>query len=593
MLSKPVFYILSCVVWAIVGIQIMLNRGMIVASVQEHFADNWQIMLALFGAIAFFLGLVVHSSLADALMKADKTGLAPADVKAMAEARALLAQKEGRMSDALQAYESAGMLSRALDIAHQVGDKPALARLSAALGKHDRARKYYLELEEWELAAQSSSLLGDIRSARECYMRAAREQEFRQAIPSAVAGLCERAGDLPRAAALYEQAQEFQRAADCFGLIGDAEKEQTCLVQAKAIEAVERRMRQSRYDDSTYLKDLEKGAHMLETAGDLLGAAQIYAQAQNWEQAARVFERFEEWERAARAYERAEAPDKAAQARSRISSSGKPADSLAAKSPARHGLQSPIPAPGAQLSRQDREMDIQKSVVEAGFPRAGAAVSPGITLPDLPKPILPSQPKSAGAAHAASASEILPEARDQIMRFLREGNFTETARAYRAAGDLVMAAAFFEQANDFASAAQVYQELGNAKEAIACLRRAGNLDKAAVQTTPIQAGEAVETLIAEMLAADATGDSVSLCELLISLGRHAQALEILRTRLVGESLAGDNADVLLKFAGLFEKHGALKEALAVHHLLLTSKTGTGVVSPAEQQSTDKLGGAAT
>ncbi len=175
-MKKTIFHIVAGIVWlAFAGI-IYASWTVLVDSAASFDKNNATPIVAISVTLLAFLGVVIHSKLADAFDPKRIHDTVPRTAEAKRQAAELAgadALKEGRPVEAMDIFEKAGLYLQAAQVAQQVNDKVALLRFSVKLGHYDRARRICVELEDYEGAAHAATLMGDITAARDYFRQAA------------------------------------------------------------------------------------------------------------------------------------------------------------------------------------------------------------------------------------------------------------------------------------------------------------------------------------------------------------------------------------------------------------------------------------
>ncbi|MGI8908463.1 MAG: protein kinase domain-containing protein [Candidatus Sumerlaeaceae bacterium] len=508
---------------------------------------------AIMGALAL---LLVVSKLADIITvkkKPDDGKLNPYEIRERAEREGEAAVKAKEFERALKIYEHGGLTNKAVDIARQLNDKQALVRLYTKLGFHDRARRISVELKDYETAAQSSALMGEIDVARELYKEAAAAQESREVAPIVIAGLWDRAGDYLTAARLYEEASDLDLASECYSLLHDAVNAKRCMDSAKVLQAYERRASfTTNTDDERYRTDMAQGAKLLEAVGDFLGAGLAFRKAELLLEAAIDFERFQEWERAARAYDEVGLKDRAELARTR----------LPAITPAHDSSM------GADSSSQ--QMMYMSPPSSAPLP-ANAPTPPPFVPVAVQMHQVPYAP-----VYASQLSTTDPDLPVKVAQRVRRGHFIEAAEFALEGNDWLMAAALYEQGGALLQAADLYRNIGKVTDAMFCLQRAGRMREAALLGIAMgQEEKARDMLLKHVLENQDQEAGLLLADILMREGKKEEAAELLRVRLAPRGINEETAALHYLFAQLLEKYGSADEAVPYYREL----TAAGADSP--------------
>lgn len=321
-MTKRQFGQIAALVWVSVLGGIALAWPTLVMTLEEFFPKNG-LMTTIFACVLlFFFMLLVHAMISDRVLVPEKIQdehqVQVEERRKKIEQDADTAAKAGRKKEAMQLYESGGMLMSALKVAEDLHETESMVRLYSKLGRHDRARKCYTEMKDYEGAAYESGLMGEVDQAKEYYRQAAQVRESKGATPRELAPLLNRCGESYKAAQLYEEAGMFKQAAECYDLVGDRDNFRRCNSQASAIEMYERQSGQSEKNSEAYKADLRHSGELLESVGDYFGAGEQFLEAGLPLRAAASYEKFQEWERAARAYEAGGQTDKATEMRRNV-----------------------------------------------------------------------------------------------------------------------------------------------------------------------------------------------------------------------------------------------------------------------------------
>ncbi|MEM8961238.1 MAG: protein kinase [Acidobacteriota bacterium] len=342
------------------------------------------------------------------------------------------------------------------------------ARIFHERGNWQKAAEYYRRAEKWDLAAQvylehdqldlavavfrEGTLLDRAAELYELHARLAAqpaeaERYWRRAVQLWTdIGLPARAAkayltiDQPvRAGRLFEQAGEFQQAADCYVRVGETtyalralEKESERLAASSEPTAVDDRRRIDR-----------QRAEMLANLERHLDAARLFASLGAWGEAARGYERALHWGEAARAWLEAAELGRARHALGNTRS-GEVDDALRAELFAQCG----------------EHAEAARIWLTAGHPdRAKEALEQAATgeLADTLRAEIFAQ-----TGEHASAARLYEEL----------DRFDEAAASYEEAGEGGKAASMWERAKVFDRAAALYERIGRDQEAGECWARA-------------------------------------------------------------------------------------------------------------------------
>lgn len=536
-MKRQTFNLIAVCVWISLFVVVNLFWYEILVACESMLPELEQMAGPVILLAAVIVGLSIQGRLANyyapkqVVLEKDLTA---AQKRERAIREAALALRHGRIGAAMLIYEEAGMFDDALKLAQRLGDKPGMARLFSKVGNYTRARHLYLELKDYEAAAQVSALMGKIDAARDYYKRAAEACQGK--VPEAQeAGLWERAGDRAKAAHLYEIALELERAGVCYKLLGDKENATRCAGEAEVMRAFEEKQRgETREVRERRIKHEEARASAqakeLRVQGDFLGAGIMYRKAGQMMEAAMAFERFEEWERAAEAYEKAGLKDR------------------------------------AELVRMHIEVKEEELAAEVPPPPAPAAAMPAVFVPITRAQAVPVYLGVGGAPPSS------PQARLEVCRRVRRGNFLEAAEFAKAAGDWVMAAAYYEHAGNHLAAADIYRQIGDINAAAWCLERAGRCREAALMTLAVgQKERAVEILLnAIEKGKDSKENVLALGELLIRWGKCPQAVQLLHKRIPPGAIDEANAEIYYQFARRLEDQKAWREAHSLYDEIVSA-----------------------
>lgn len=553
-MSRSGYQFVSFLVWGIaIAVAAVIWQPLFAWAQRAHPDLSYGVAGAI---IAFWLAvvLVLTASLKDRFVKEPVENTSkvmrrrpPEEVVRDAE----IALKAGRRSDALLILEQGGLLAEALKLAQESKDRDAMVRLYLKQGYYDRARRIMIDLKDYEGAAQASSLLREVKVARELYKEAAAARENQGANLAELAGLWERAGDVETAAVLHEESGDLVRAAECYDLLENTDKAKWCREAAKTMELYERRKaglsaEQVEIREAEAKQDLISTAKLLESIGDFFGAAMAYRGADLMVEAGVAFEAFEEWERAARCYEEVSLDDRAALARSR----------LPKKTPKQE------PADQADSSTGDSSASFQ---------------GPPPTRAPSPEAIAPQQfiPLSDQAAYlpvfAPQGARTMPSAELQlrVAQRLRRGEFEEAANFALEANDYLMAAALFEQGGNLLRASELYRQIGKINDAIFCLERAGLFRETALLALAMGDAPRAVALLERAINEQNDGDALRLLgEVLIEEKRFPEAIQLLLNRAAPQIVDADSAGVHYRYARLLEANGAQAEAYDIYTRML-------------------------
>ncbi|MFH0794391.1 MAG: protein kinase [bacterium] len=534
-MKKTLFTAITIVMWAAIVALILM------------FWQDWQqtygtAVVVLYALLLLFMGVVIMAILADYLLPPKTIQLrepSAAEKKARAEQQAAEALREGKPKIAMEIYESAGLVRPAIRIAEELRDKVALARLYTKAGHHERARRYHLELEDFEGAAQASTLMGDIDVARDYYRQAARAAEGNRSLGEQ-ASLWDRAGDMATAARMYEESGEMDRAAECYGLLGDEDDARRCGEHAKAFRAYERKMgvgeKKGESEELTaeYKADLTKAAELLESMGDFFGAGQLYREAEQLVEAGIDFERFHEWERAARAYDGAGLKDRAALSRSHV-----PPRPVEEKGEKPTGGPPPTSAPLPGMVSSAHFQPIQHAQYVPVY----------VTMTGVP----------------SDAAENL----EKVAQRVRRGHFEEAAEFAKKANDWLMAAALYERGGDLLQAADLYRQIGKNNDAMFCLEKAQRPREGAMLALAVgDHPRAIAVLEKGLEGKEDPELGIMLGELLVQKGKYSEALDVLHRKIAPDGVNQWSAEHYYRFARFFESRDAKKEAFELYKELL-------------------------
>ena len=535
-MKKPVFYAITVVMWAAIIFLITMFWG----DWQQRYGSA---VVVLYACLLFFMGVVIQAIIADVMLPPKTIQIrepSAAEKRARAEQSAAEALREGKPKIAMEIYEAASLVRPAIRIAEELRDKVALARLYTKAGQHERARRYCLELEDFEGAAQASTLMGDIETARDYYRQAARAAEGKISLGEQ-ASLWDRAGDNSTAARMYEEAGEMANAAECYDLLGNEEDARRCAEHAKAFRAYERKMsvgekrgELSEEEIAALKADMTKAAELLESMGDFFGAGQRYRDAEQMVEAGIAFERFQEWERAARAYDAAGLKDRASLSRSHVP------------------------------PREVKELGDKPS----GTPPPQAAPPPGMLSSAHFQPIQHAQYVPVYVTTSGVPSDAA-ENLEKVAQRVRRGHFEEAAEFAKKANDWLMAAALYERGGDLLQAADLYRQIGKTNDAMFCLEKAQRPREGAMLALAV--GDFPRAISVLEKGLESKGDpeaGIMLGELLIQKGDGAKAIDVLHKYLAPDGVSHFSAEYFYRFARLFESRDAKEEALQLYKELL-------------------------
>jgi tetratricopeptide (TPR) repeat protein/predicted Ser/Thr protein kinase len=536
-LSRSVSRLIGLGIWLAAAGAIYLDWKDLVAFGNDLLPNQGTYLVGIGGFLLIFFLVVAWSWVEDRIVKDPEKGdKAPERKKSREEIEKEVeaALKEGNKPRAMELAEAYNLFSKAAEIARDLGDKPALVRLFTKMGHHDRARRYCVELKDYEGAAQSSALMGEIKTARELYKEAAVMREAEGAPVGVLAGLWDRAGDYLTAAKLYENAGELERAAECFELVDDAESAKRLREHAHVLQAYERRksgdsLIHLQQEEEELKKDMGQSGQLLESVGDFLGAAQAYRAADQPIEAAVAFERMEEWERAAITYDKIGLGDRAALARTKIVKKPKSPEEAGEKDS--EGL--PTNAPEPSMVPQPEFVPLEKQMQYVPVYVRGQQRAPS------------------------------PETQTKIAQRVRRGNFEEAAQFAQEANDYLMSAALYERAGNLLKAADVYRQIGKINDAMYCLEQANRPREAAMMSMAIGDDSRTIRVLSDAVDKDPEAGFM-LGELLIERKRINEALQLLRDRLAPGGITEENALTYYRFARMLEEEGAKKEAYQIY-----------------------------
>lgn len=544
-MDRNLFRLISLGIWVIIISGIVSGWAEMVKIADSLVPQSGVFLAGIVVAVGLFLLVVLQSLLTDRI-KFD-TGEAKRPPREVIERQIDQVLAKGNKREALRLCEANALLQRAADIARELNDRHALVRLFSKMGHHDRARRLYLEMKDFEAAAQASILMNEISTARDLYKEAAQAREEAGAKPEVLGGLWDRAGDWITAARLYEEGGALERAAECFSLLDDPLNARRCEESAKLLEAYERRrdgdVTRSEQQEAEYRTDLTNAARILEQVGDLLGAGFTFRKAGQMIEAAVAFERFEEWERAARIYDEISLPDRASIARS-------------------HLPEKPV----------RKESEAQNEEFQPGGPLPIDAPPPGMMAVRTFVPAAEQTlyvPINIGQSFALQAPQ--PELLLKIAQRIRRGNFEEAAEFSKEANDWLMAAALYERAGNLVQAADTYRSIGKLRDAQFCLERAERPREAAMLSLAL--GDEEHSMIMLRKAVD-EGDraeaGMMLLRLMVRRGEAAEALKTLKETIAPPPITPETAATYYRFARLVEGAGATQEAYEAYSEMISA-----------------------
>ncbi len=527
------------------------------------------VLLVILTIVAGFIGNAIINGIFAPRYKPHQN-VSPEERRQQAEREAKAAIRQGRSGMALMIYEEAGMYSNALEIAQETSDVPAQARISVRLGHYSRARRLFVQCGDLHMAGNVSLLMNEMEEARNYYRQAAEKLKRSSGDSAEVAMLYDRAGEYETAAGLYEQASCLSDAAECMELTGQLHKAEKLYDQARAMEIFERKQAgdsigeyERRQEDNKIAAG--KMAEQAASRGDLLLAAFQNRKAGKLMEAATLFERIEEWHRAAKAYDELGLEDRAEMARMR--------------------------APEIEVEDQN-----------SGFNTNAPSSRRNNLMPPSPadqssydfKPLQQPAPMPVYAALGIQApTSVDPNAQEDMLQLVRQGNFAEAAKRAADANNWPMAAAFYECAGDLARAADTYRRIGRNDEAVQCLNRAGKPKEAAL----LSIAEGREDRAVEALVGSLGKENIDpkekplslLLELLVDWGMVKEGRELLERRLAPLSkLQPETAKHYYLFGTLLEKAGYLKEALEIFTEIEEAGAVSENVKKKVQELQDKL-----
>lgn len=507
------------------------------------------------------------------------------EIRAKAEKRAKVALKANDKASALGIYEAAGMNLAALQLAQDLEDKPAMARLFAKLGRYMAARKLCVELGDFLSAAHLSGQMNDIEAARSYYGRVAREREAKGDTNLEAAGLWDRAGHRAKAALYYEECDELELAGECYELAGDGEGAKRCADRLAAVRLLERRQpgdivqptglgaRSMQYRD-----DMVKSAMLFEKMGDYFEAGMNWRKIEQFDKAGAAFEKFEEWERAARCYLADGENAKAREMRRRLSAepSGRPGQASA--------LESVVVGSSGEAELYQAG-EIEEEPVAAATPVSVSVVSPSSS--SHPTPVEEPQ-TSGGIPQSTSDPEFHPPSRhftplaeisqEAVPVFFKpdpgeipanipeagDADLKAAAEQALAAHQWVRAADLYEQEGDRLRAAELYRELGKIDEAISCLEKAERGYQAALLELGLGRRDRAVSMLLRVCKSNPDAEVGALLgDLLVKDGRYGEAVGILRNVLSPGGVTQQNARLHFDFARTLARAGGKREAVEV------------------------------
>ncbi len=647
-MTRQIYNGIAAVVWLLLAGFAYSFWPTLVSMCSSRFPDGGKELAFALVFFGLLTGIIVHALLAEKLAPRQIGFRKQTDEEKLAEVEqeVKLALKDGRPKLAIQHYESAGLYYKALEVAQNHQDKAAMARLYFRVGRHAKALKLYDELREFEAAANTAVLMGEMSKARKYYHEAA--LNCSEASPADMrAGLWDRAGQRSRAAELYEEAGNLMMASECLELIGETERGKVLLDRAEIINAYEKR-KSGQQTGAPTLADMnatsKQSGELLETMGDLFGAAVSYREAKDYGKAAFLFERFEEWERAARCYEKihkeekarelrelAKAKEEAARAASDSPEARAPspvqqhAPPASAAMPALNAAPAPAPpSPVAALPPMPPPPPVAPPMMPAA-PPAPAAASAGQPTPPQPAPFIYAQSPMApppmpvapsmaapvqfvsviqqaqpipifltagpgidSPAGASPAGQAPPQVSSEALaQMIQKGNFAvlSPAMAGISSGQWMQAAVTSEKEGNLLAAADLYRQMGQIVQAESCLTKAGRAMEAALLAYGMGERQRALRVLKQSLE-EKTDNEIGclLGEFFIAQGKYFQALRVLKGKLARNGCNEDNAQLFYHFARRFEMAGADREALALYDEMLAC----GAISTEVTERMEKL-----
>ena len=441
-------------------------------------------------------------------------------------ARRLAIWRAERRGDWLEAgllHEEQGDLDRALDCYDRAEEYHLCGEICYQLGRKDYAAEWFLLSKEKKRAAALFEELEQFPRAAEVYVELGSSLDAAQAFSKA--GNFSRAGEIytetgryAKAAEAFEQAGEFGRAAENFELqITEAGG-----VQTRFISTTQR---------AELVRVILRAAQCFEKIGELKRAARVLEDGDQHGMAAALLEREGEYRRAAALYEK---------------------DAQVQKAATMYGLAGDAPA-AARLEGEyhlsagntDRAAD---SFLKSGDPIRAAEIF-----------------ESIGQFHRAADSYAKVDA------------FAQAADAALRANEKARAAQFFEKARRFDQAAELYAELGSFDRAAQLFADCGRYFDAAMAATECDSEKLMVDYL-QQVREDDPHYQKALAELVRYFNRRgwsSLALERLGVVLAGEPVRSDNLDLWDGYARAYEAQGELAKASEILHKMMAVQFNFG------------------
>ena len=422
----------------------------------------------------------------------------------------LLHEEQGDLDRALDCYESAEEYHLCGEICFRLGRKDYAAEWFLLSKEKKRAAALFEELEQYQRAAEVYVELGSKLDAAQAFLKA---RNFSRA-----GEIYAEAGRYANAAEAFEQAGEFGRAAENFELqITEAGG-----IQGRSFSTTQR---------AELVRFTLRAAQCFEKIGELKRAARVLEDGGQYGMAATLLEREGEYRRAAALYEKDGQVQKAATMYR-----------LAGDAPAAARLEGEY-----QLSTGSA-VAAAESFLKSGDPIRAAEVF-----------------ESIGQFHRAADSYAKVDA------------FAQAADAALRANEKARAAQFFETARKFDQAAELYAELGSFDRAAQLFADCNRYFDAAMAAAKCDS----EKLMVDYLQRVGEDDphyQEALAELVRYFNRRgwsSLALERLSIELAGKPVRSDNLELWDGYARAYEAQGELAMASEILHKMMAVQFSFG------------------
>lgn len=306
--ARRVAFVLAVIAWVAIGLLVHANWARLMEIHVDRFGSGGTAFLVAELIVAALLFAYIQTQLIDRFLPPEELRAdTPEEKRAFAEREAQKALKEGSPKRAIALYENAGMLMSALNLAVETNDRLAAGRVLVKMGKFDKAAAAFEEIEQFDQAGNALMLAGEFDKARAVYRRHAEALAKKGAAPEEQGAAWERAGEPLKAAERFSEAGHLESAAEAWADAGEEEKARVAADKAETIRAYERRKGE---------RELQRVERERRTAAELAAAGgDLYAAARNWcavgefAKAGELYRRIGEYNRAARCFDRAGMPD--------------------------------------------------------------------------------------------------------------------------------------------------------------------------------------------------------------------------------------------------------------------------------------------